>query len=84
MSEFEKSQIVTFNDYGQSLRDIAKKMNHNNSSITVFLKDYKKTGNYLLKEDFDHNRKTIASEDRKILWAAKSLCTATWRQLKDK
>ena len=45
LSEFEKGQIVAYNDYGLSFYDIAKEFNWYHSSIDVFLKNYKKTGN---------------------------------------
>ena len=43
LSEFEKGQIGTFKDYWLL---VAKKLNHNHSSIDVILKNVKKTGNY--------------------------------------
>ena len=71
MSKFEKGRIVSYNEYGQSLHDIAKK------SIDVFLKSDKKTGNYHQKEGCGHKRKTTASEDAETVKAAKWHCTAT-------
>ena len=44
MSEFQKGQIVSCNDCELLLCDIAKKLNHDHSSIDVFLRN--KTGNY--------------------------------------
>ena len=38
LSEFEKGQIVAYNDFGLSLCDMAKKLNHHHLSIHVFLR----------------------------------------------
>ena len=46
LSGFEKGQIVAYNNSRLSLRDLAKKLNRHPSSTGVFIKSYKKTGNY--------------------------------------
>ena len=77
MSKFEKGQMVTYNDCRLSLHDIAKKVNCHHPSTDVFLKNYKKTGNYHQKEVCGYKRKTTASEETKIVKAAKWQCTTT-------
>ena len=63
--------------------DIAKKLNHYDSSNDVFLKDYKKTEYYTQKEDCGRNIKTIASEHTKIIRAVKWLPVEISQQVKD-
>ena len=58
LSEFEKSQIVAYNDCGLPLCNIANKLNHHHSSHDVHLKDNKKTGNYYHKKGHGHKGKT--------------------------
>ena len=48
----KKVKIVAYDDYGLWLHHFAKTLN-------VFLKNYKKTGNYHQKEGCGHNRKTL-------------------------
>ena len=60
LSELNKGQIVTYNDCGQSLHDIAKKLNHHQSSTDDFLKTSKKAGNYHQKGHI-RKRKTTTS-----------------------
>ena len=83
LSEFEKGQIMAYDDCGLSLSNIAKKFDYRHLSIDVFLKNYKETGNYYQKEACDCKRKTTTSEDTKIVWAANKQHTATTQQLKD-
>ena len=73
MSEFEKGQIVAYNDCELSLWDIAKKLYYIHSSIDIFLKNYK-TGNYPHKKGYTHNRKTSVSGDTKMLEQAAAQC----------
>ena len=62
---------MVYSDCGLSLYDTAKKLNQYPSLIDVFLKNYKKAGNYHQKESSCCKRKTSASEDTKIVKAAK-------------
>ena len=57
LSEFEKGSVVAYNDCRLSLDNIAKEMNCYQSSIDVFLKIYKKIGNYW-KEGCGRKRKS--------------------------
>ena len=61
--ESEKGETEAYNDSELSLRDSAEKLNRRCSSTDVFLKNNKKTGNYLQKERRDRKRKNTASED---------------------
>ena len=38
LSEFEKGEIIVYNDCGHSLCEIAKKLDDHHSSLDVFLK----------------------------------------------
>ena len=78
LSKFEKDQIVTYNNFEQSLCNIAKKLNHQHSSIDVFLKN-KKTGDYHQK-GHGHKRKQL---HLKIQILLEKQHTATSQQLKD-
>ena len=76
LSEFDKGQIVAYNNCWQSLRAIAKKLNHHHSSINVFPTNYKNAGNYHQK-GYGHKRKSTAFEDRKNVRAVKCQRTVT-------
>ena len=52
LSEFEKGHIVAYKDCS----DIRKKLNCHNSSVYIFFKNYKKTGN--------HHKKKVTAEKR--------------------
>ena len=80
LSEFEKGQIVAYNDSGLWFNGIIKKLNHY-SLIDVFYKNFKKTGNYYQKESCGHQRKSI--EDPKIVKGEKWQHTVT-SQINDK
>ena len=75
LSEFEKGQIAAYNDCELSLCDIAKKLNRYHYSIDVFLKNYKKTGNYPQKE-------RSSGSIWGIIWATQRQCTVTSQKLK--
>ena len=63
--QFEKGQIVTYNDCGLSLCDIANKLNYHHLSIDVFLKKIIIIKlNYHQIESCGHKRKT--AEDTKF------------------
>ena len=56
LSEFEKGQIVVYNDCGLSLRDIAKKFNHRHSLDDIFQSNYQKIGKYRQKREWKQQR----------------------------
>ena len=65
LSEFEKGQIVTYNDCGQSFHVIPRKLNHYHSSTDVFPPNHKKTGNYDQK-GCGHKRKPLYLKTQKL------------------
>ena len=71
LTGFGKGQIVAYNNCRLSLWDIAKKLIQHHSSINVFHKNHKKTGNNHQKEGRGHKRKTTASEDTKFVRTGK-------------
>ena len=58
LSEFEKSQIVTYNDWGLSLCDITKKLNCFRSSIDIL------PINYFLKMEIIIKKKIAATREK--------------------
>ena len=91
-TEFGKGQIVAYNDCELPFQRIAKKLNYLHSSIDVFLKNYKKTGNYHQKRGYGLKREITASEDPKIVtqlwqqWSGKMIpsyvCLNHWNFIK--
>ena len=67
LSEFEKEQIMAYNDYGRWFFDIAKKLNCHHSLINIFLKNYKETRNYHQKEDCGHQRKNASPDSNGLI-----------------
>ena len=63
--EFEKGQIVAYNDCGLSLHSIAKKLNHHHWSIDVFLKLIRKLEMIIKKKVVAAREKPTATEDTK-------------------
>ena len=82
LSEFEKGQIVAYDDCGLSLREIGRKLGRDHGGIGKFLKKYKETGNHLRQRGSGRKRATTASEDKKIIRAAKRRRTITAKEIK--
>ena len=67
LSKFEKGQIVAYNNHGQSLCDIAKKLNCHHSSIDVFLKK---------KLEIIFQKKVMAIRENLLDMKIQNLCIA--------
>lgn len=82
LTDFQKGQIVAYDDCGLSGRQIAVKIGKSQQAIAEFLKNFKATGNYNRKTGSGRKKQTTNIDDQNILETAKKDRTISAKQIK--
>ena len=67
LTDFEKGQIIAWNEKGMSCRQIAKKLKRNHTCISRFVKRFTATKEYSRRPGTGRKRKTTDRDDRYIV-----------------